>query len=250
MDKLDIKTYQSQKEKVFTEALTQRLFNIPIPKDQLLANLGLFLTSKNLSRILFLDFLYKQIVDVQGVIMDFGTRWGNNMAVFTTLRDIYEPYNRHRKIVGFDTFIGLQGIQEKDGNADWMVRGQLTVPEDYKDYLDSIMDFHERGTALSHIKRYEIIKGDASKEIAKYLVAHPETIIALAYFDFDIYEPTKNCLKAISNHITKGSILAFDELNDPDSPGETIALNEVVGLNNIRLKRYPHVSRTSYFVVE
>jgi hypothetical protein len=50
--------------------------------------------------------------------------------------------------------------------------------------------------------------------------------------------------------LVKGSVIGFDELNDPDSPGETVALMEVFGLNNIKLKRYPYASRTSYFVVE
>jgi hypothetical protein len=86
--------------------------------------------------------------------------------------------------------------------------------------------------------------------LPKYLEKNPETIIALAYFDFDVYEPTKICLEAIKPRLVKGSVLGFDELNDPDSPGETLALMEVFGLNNINLKRFPYASRTSYFVVE
>ncbi len=251
MDKYEIKTYQSQKERVFEQSLTEHLLKMcPIPADQILANLGLFLTSKNLSRILFLDYIYRQIIDVQGIIIDFGTRFGNNMAVFAALRDIYEPHFRHRKIVGFDTFTGLSGICEKDGEEDWMIPGQLAVPEGYQGYLESILDCHEKTTSLAHIKRYEVIQGDASETSKEYLKKHPETIIALAYFDFDLYQPTKDCLEAIKSYLVKGSLLAFDELNDPDSPGETIALQEVIGLNNIKLKRYPYTSRTSYFAVE
>jgi hypothetical protein len=48
----------------------------------------------------------------------------------------------------------------------------------------------------------------------------------------------------------KGSVVAFDELNDPDAPGETLALMEVVGLRNIRLQRLRYTSRASFFVVE
>mgnify|MGYP003625239661 FL=1 len=44
--------------------------------------------------------------------------------------------------------------------------------------------------------------------------------------------------------------MCFDELNDPDSPGETLALMEVFGLENVTLKRFPYVSRISYFIVE
>ena len=57
-------------------------------------------------------------------------------------------------------------------------------------------------------------------------------------------------LEMIAPRLTKGSVVAFDELNDPDAPGETLAVMEALGLNNIRLKRYPHASRVSYFVVE
>ena len=94
------------------------------------------------------------------------------------------------------------------------------------------------------------IKKEKENMLDKYLKAHPETIIALAYFDFDLYEPTRKCLEAIRPHLVKGSVLGFDELNDPDSPGETIALREVFGLNNIKLKRYRYASRVSYFVLE
>jgi hypothetical protein len=79
---------------------------------------------------------------------------------------------------------------------------------------------------------------------------NPQTVIALAYFDFDIYQPTFDCLKAIAPRLTKGSVVAFDEVNDPDSPGETLALMDAVGLRNIRLKRHRHASRVSYYVVE
>jgi hypothetical protein len=54
----------------------------------------------------------------------------------------------------------------------------------------------------------------------------------------------------IKPRLSKGSIVAFDELNDKDSPGETVALMEVFGLQNIRLQRYRYASRVSYFVVE
>ena len=38
----------------------------------------------------------------------------------------------------------------------------------------------------------------------------------------DIYKPTKNCLKAIKPHLTKGSILAFDEPNCKDFLGKQL----------------------------
>ena len=243
-------TYESAEEKSIRSQFVEDFKQCPIPEDEILSNLGLFLNSKNLSRILFMNHLYQQIIDVQGIIVEFGVRWGQNVSLFSAFRGIYEPFNRHRKIVGFDTFKGFPAISEKDGKSELMREGELAVSDNYIDYITRVMEFQEKDNPLSHIKKFELVAGDAVVEIDKYLKGHPETIIALAYFDFDIYEPTKKCLEAIGPHLVKGSVLGFDELNDPDSPGETIALREIFGLNNIKLKRYRYASRVSYFVLE
>lgn len=72
----------------------------------------------------------------------------------------------------------------------------------------------------------------------------------MAYFDFDLYEPTKKCLEAIQPYLTKGSVIAFDELNTPEFPGETIALREVLGLSRYSIRRDPLNPLTSYIIVE
>src|SRR5581483_10874566 len=179
--------------------------------EQLLANLGLYLESKHLARILCMDFLFRQIVDVQGAVMEFGTNWGQNMAIFAALRGIHDPYNRVRKLVAFDTFTGFPGIAPEDGTHEMMRAGNLATSEKYEEYLTRILELHEAINPLSHLRKFEIRKGDASVEVPRYLHERPETIIALAYFDFDLYEPTKNVLKAIKPNLIKGSVLAFDE---------------------------------------
>lgn len=248
--KIDIKTLESNEELEIRSNFLNLFKKNPIPSDQILSNLGLFLNSKNLSRLLFFDHLYKLNLDNQGVIMEFGTRWGQNLSILSALRGIYEPFNRHRKIIGFDTFKGFPSIHAKDGKSSLMRKGQLDMTKNYEHYLEKIMKSQEDDNPLSHIKKFEICKGDATKELKNYLKKNPETIVSLAYFDLDIYKPTKECLKLIKPRLTKGSVIGFDELNDPDSPGETLALIETLGLNNIRLKRYRFASRVSFFVVE
>ena len=246
----DIKHYSSGDEVAARGSLFELFRQAPIPGDQLLSNIGLFLESKNLARILFMDHLYRQIVDVQGVIMEFGTRWGQNAALLSALRGIYEPFNRHRRIVAFDTFTGFPSVAVQDGESDLMRTGQLTTAPEYEHYLSQVLTAQEALNPLAHIKKFEICKGDATRELPAYLQRSPESIIALAYLDFDLYEPTRKCLEIIRPRLVKGSVVGFDELNDPDSPGETLALLETFGLNNVRLKRFPYASRVSYFVVE
>ncbi len=244
------KNYSSEQERKSRLDMYNHFKESPIPEDQALSNMGLFLNSKDLSRILFMDFLYRQIVDVQGVVFDLGTRWGQNAAIFSACRGLYEPFNRHRKIVAFDTFSGFPGVTEEDGSSDIMEAGSVCVTENYAEYLSKVLELQEKDNPISHVKKHEVVVGDACEKVEEYLKINPHTIVSLAYFDFDIYTPTKKCLELIKPRLVKGSILAFDELNDPDSPGETLAVMEVLGLQNVRLKRYPYTSRVSYLAVE
>jgi hypothetical protein len=220
----------------------------PIPDNEFLSNLGLYLNRQTLSRILFMHELYREIIHIHGVLMEFGVRWGQNLSLFTSFRGIYEPYNYNRKIIGFDTFEGFPGVDIKDGEK--VNAGDYSVTANYENYLEKILAYQESESPIAHKKKFDLIKGDATKTIKEYLKDNPETIISMAYFDFDIYQPTKDCLQAIKPHLTKGSILAFDELNCSAFPGETIALDEVLGINNFSIKRSPLTPLCSYIVYE
>jgi len=240
----------SSEEKDLQKQFVASFKSSPLPDDEILPNLGLFLTSKALSRILFFYEIYKKIIHTHGIIIEFGVRWGQTLSIMSALRGIFEPFNRHRKIVGFDTFDGFRGIGKEDGELSKCKDGSFSVTPRYEDYLDRILSLQEKLNPMSHLKRYELVKGDAVKTIPEYLKRHPETIISLAIFDFDIYAPTKAALEAIKPHLCKGSILVFDELCDDLLPGETIALRETWGLNNVRIQRFPMTARISYLEVE
>src|SRR5438105_13823979 len=156
----------------------QAFVKCPIPPEELLGNLGLFLNRQTLSRLLALHELYRLIIEVQGVVVEFGCRWGQNLAMFSSFRGMYEPFNHTRKIVGFDSFSGFPAISPLDGER--LAVGGWSVTPGYEDYLDSVLAYHESESPLGHIKRYEIVKGDVTETVDAYLDTHPETIIALA----------------------------------------------------------------------
>ena len=242
--------YSSLEEKGNRDQMVDLLRRCPIPDHSILSNLGLYFNSKTLSRIIFLHEFYKMGLGVMGQVFDFGTRWGQNMAIFIACRGMYEPFNRHRKIVGFDTFGGFPSTEAKDGDSQMIGVGNIPVTDAYELYLERLMSTLERNNALPHLKKYELVKGDASHTVEKYFRDNPHAIVSHAFFDFDLYKPTHDCLKMIFERAPKGAVIGFDELNDEDSPGETIALQEVLGLGNIRLQRFPWVSRVSFFVKE
>jgi len=250
-DKHEAIVLSSQSEKDLQKQFVELLKQSPIPDDELLPNLGLYLSSKNLSRILFFYEIYQKILNTHGVIMEFGVRWGQNLSLMTALRGIFEPFNRHRKVIGFDTFgAGFIGVTEQDGKAGRIKDGDFSVSEDYDTYLSNILQIQEALNPIGHLKKHSLEKGDGSKTIGEYLKRHPETLVSLAIFDFDIYQPTKAALEAIKPHLFKGSVLVFDELCDDIFPGETIALRETLGIENLRIQRMPMTARVSYAVIE
>jgi hypothetical protein len=249
-EKHDAIVLSSQSEKDVMAALHAHFRGAPLPADELLANLGLFFTSKSLSRALFFYEMYRNIVHTHGVIMEFGVRWGQTLALLSALRGIFEPFNRHRKIIGFDTFAGFRGMGAEDGQLCRTVDGSFSVSEGYEKYLERLLTLEDALNPIAHLKKFELIKGDALETIPAYLERHPETIVSLAIFDFDIYKPTRAALEAIKPHLMKGSVLVFDELCDDIFPGETIAAREVLGLHNMRVKRLPMTARISYMEVE
>jgi hypothetical protein len=220
----------------------------PIPDRELMLNVGLYLTPQTLSRVLFMDHLYRQILETQGIVVEFGCRWGQNTSLFTSLRGIYEPFNRLRKVVGFDTFDGFVSVVSEDGKH--VSAGDYGTVPGYEAHLGQVLAMQERESPLGHLKKHELIKGDATKTFPEFLKRHPQTIVALAYFDFDLYEPTRDCLKELQPFLTKGSVIGFDEVNDETTPGETVALREVFGLGKYAVKHYRYNARTSYLVVE
>jgi hypothetical protein len=230
--------------------LNQWLSSTLIPQEELLDNLGLFVRRQSWARFAFMMEVYKRILPVHGVIIEFGTRWGQNMALFTAFRGLFEPFNYNRKVIGFDTFAGFPAVHPKDGRDHAIVAGNYTVSAGYEQRLHEVLLAHEYQAPLHHINKHEIIKGDITKTFDEFLQNHPELIVALAYFDMDLYEPTRHCLERILPVMPRGSVLAFDELNYDRLPGETQALRELVDLRHLRLERLPFSPLTSFAVLE
>ena len=75
-------------------------------------------------------------------------------------------------------------------------------------------------------------------------------IIGLLYLDLVIHKPTKAAIEAFLPRMVKGSIIAFDELNANTYPGETMAVEETIGLRNLNIKRFEFDSYVSYAILD
>ena len=244
--------YSEDAEKECYERLEDALRQTPLPPGSLLGNLGLYLTRASVARMLFMHHLYQQILGRHGVVMEFGCQWGQNLALFSSFRNVYEPQNLSRRIIGFDTFFDFAGLSEKDGKEYLEDVNVETLSEfsEYDQYLGHVMQIHERLAPRSHVRKFELVKGDVSETLPRYLEHHPATIVALAYFDMAVYKPTFDALRALKPYLQKGSIIGLDHMLMEELPGDTLAFEEAFGIRNCTFHRLPFVPYQSYVIVE
>lgn len=245
-----ITTFQSSEELEAYLRLANLVRDSQIPATDLPGNLALYLDRSALAHILYIDQLYRRILSVHGVIAEFGVRWGRNLALFTSLRNLYEPRNASRRVIGFDTFEGFPSVSKENGQAPGVGAGAYSVGLGHELTLETLLATHEKFGFRSHVRKFELVKGDVAETLPKYLTDNPEVILSLVYFDLDLFEPTKKCLELIRGRLVKGSVIAFDELTLHEFPGETVALLQTWGLGNLRLRRTAMCQYESFAVID
>jgi hypothetical protein len=210
----------------------------PLPTSLKLSNFSKYARRQDLSRFLAKNEIFKLQLDIPGSIIECGCFAGGGLMTYAQLSSIYEPYNHQRRIFGFDTFQGFPLLDKKDHSpeSNWK-QGDLKVHDDIVEEINSAISLHDENRAVNHIPKTELIVGDATVTIPAFLKENPHVVISLLYLDFDLFEPTKVALTEFINRIPKGGILAFDELNTKNFPGETLALLDTVGIKNLQLRK-------------
>jgi hypothetical protein len=187
--------------------------------------------------VVYYHDLYQKCLPVPGVICEFGVHWGAGLSTLLNLRSILEPYNHSRHIFGFDTFEGFASTNDKDGHQ--ARDGDYSSRADFADSLGQILEYHEAIAPFPEVRKHTLVRGNVIETLPIWLQENPHASIALAIFDMDIHAPTKFALERVLDRMPKGAILVFDEFNCPFFPGETQAVQEVLGIRNLRLQRHP-----------
>ncbi len=229
----------SSNEQLESRDHLEKLFKeCPMPTDELMTQLGLYIRGSYLVKFLVLNDLYLRIKDLPGDIFEFGTRFGHNMVVFENLRAIYEPFNKTRKIIGFDTFEGYQNLSDRDTDSDVFKEKTYSTFDNYDKYLENLLVVHEQNNIIGHSNgNHRVVRGDVTKTSKQYFEDHPESIVAMAYFDMGLYNPTKAALESLKKHLIPGSVILLDEYNWTEAPGETLAFKEVFGQKGYKIEK-------------
>lgn len=215
----------------------------------LFQNFTCFTPRAQISRFLVRNELFKLTANIQGAIVECGVHTGFGLLSWYHLKSIYTPLDSLKTLIGFDTFEGFPDLSEKDLNpvVEWQ-KGDIYY-DSYKT-LEKVLGLHSSDHYLTTFaQNYKLVKGDACQTIPDFLDKNKHTLCSLLYLDFDLYEPTLVALRNFLPRMSKGSIIAFDEVNCPEWPGETLALLETFNLNQYSLKKFSFDTKISYIVI-
>lgn len=222
-----------------------------LPLAQRLQTFPRHVRRQDIARFLAKHEIFKLSLPANGSVIECGVFAGGGLMSWAHFSAILEPYNHTRRVIGFDTFSGFPGVHEKDvqqGTSEHLHEGAFRSSASIVDEIRQLAAIHDRNRPLGHVPKVELVAGDACQTIPKYVAEHPHLLISLLYLDFDIYEPTKVALEQFYPRVVKGGIVAFDELNCAEFPGETMALLEIIDLTQVQLRRFPFDPYISYFV--
>lgn len=199
---------------------------------------------QDVTKILARYEIFKKVLNVKGSVVECGVFRGAGLMSWALFSDMFEPVNLTRRIYGFDTFGGFPNISQKDKNK-LRNPGVGDLKANVYDELQEIIKAYDKNRFLGHVEKIKLIKGDASKTIPEFVKNNQHLVVSLLFLDFDLYEPTKIALEYFLPRMPKGAVIAFDELDNPIWPGETVALLDSIGINKLKLQRLdfdPYIS--------
>jgi hypothetical protein len=202
-----------------------------------LENFPKYVRRQNLTRFMALYELYKRQLPIKGSVIECGVNHGFGIMSWAKFSAILEPVNLGRRIYGFDTFEGFPGVSEHDRSAASQHVKVGDLAADVYEELGELVEIYDSSRFLGHVKKVSLVRGDALETIPQFVKDNPHLVVSLLFLDFDLYEPTKVALEHFLPRMPKGAVLAFDELDNPLWPGETLAMLETHAKRPLRIER-------------
>ena len=241
----------NEKEKQACININQIYKSVSIPDSDKAANFTNWARTRDINRFISRLKLYDLIKNVPGCIFECGVHYGGGVSAWQHITEIYEPVNFTRRIYGFDTFEGFPSVSENDTSSFGTLHksGDFSIGESADAIIRCLHEI-ESTRKINITNRLNIVKGDISYTLPDLLASDRSISISLLYLDLDLYEPTKNVLLNCKDRLTKGSVVVFDQYADSNWPGETQALIDTFGINNVSLRCFEQIPRISYFIVD
>jgi hypothetical protein len=244
-----MKSFKTEVEREVGKSLENIFVNCSDSIEAKLENFPKYVRRQHLKRFLAMYELFKLILPVKGSIVECGVFRGFSLMSWAKLSSILEPENLTRRIYGFDSFSGFPSVSSNDRTGSGIAEVGDFQTSSYDELLE-LLRIYDQDRFLGHIPKVQLIRGDASKTIPEFVQQNRHLLVSMLFIDLDLYEPTKAALEHILPRMPKGSIVAFDELDNPIWPGETEALLEKMQLNRLRIQRFDWDPYIGFAVLE
>lgn len=148
--------------------------------------------------------LVRMIADIPGDIVDCGTFKGISTLQFAHFLKILRP-NGAGQVVSFDTFEAVFPCVRDD---------EISSARAHMDDMYEASAYEQLTGAINKLQladSVEIVKGDITTTLPKYLEARPGFRISLLHCDLDVYPATKVILEQAWSRLVVGGIVVFDQ---------------------------------------
>jgi hypothetical protein len=215
-----------QRDRYYWESLSKIVEARNYSIEDILRHWPAYVMRRDMPRFLSHYELFKQVIDLPGCIVELGVFKGASFFTWSMLMEIFVPFDRSRKIYGFDSFEGLTQFRPEDGKDDRSAGKNLGGYKCTAAEVMKLTEMHNADNLITGTQRANLIVGEIQNTLPKFLNEYPGLKISLLHFDVDLYEPTKYALEMLYPLVLKGGIVCLDEYALVPWQGETRAVDE------------------------
>ena len=214
------------RDEIYWSALEELVSRSGYRLRHILQNWPAYVQRQDYPRFLSHYELFRKIIDLPGCVIDLGVYRGATFFTWAALLETFCPFDVSRRVYGFESFQGLQQFSPEDGPLAPKLgkyRGAFRASEQE---VQTLMELHSTEDSVPGSGRSQLIVGDLSETLPRFLSENPGLKISLIHFDLDLYAPTKLALELLYPHVVNGGIVCFDEYGLVPWQGETQAVDE------------------------
>ncbi len=177
----------------------------------------IFGSEREWRQVMLYGEVFSKIVDVPGDIAEFGVASGVSFKAFVRMNEIVNKslihYVAKKKVYGFDTFDGLPDLSKYDNpsNKEYNKKGDFKSQSTLKD----LIEFNKVYSSGN------LVKGLFEDTLEKFIDNNPHITFSFIHIDCDIYSATNLVLRNLTDRLSVGGIILFDEIFHEYFPGET-----------------------------
>jgi len=200
--------------------------------EDFLHNSAAYIGDMQIHRMITIYELYRKTVGLAGHIAEVGVFKGAGSILFAKLVKIFEP-NAFTIVHGFDWFCGKSSNNSRNAMIAYNEDYERVIELKNRQSLDGILKIH----------RINIID-----ECQAFFEKSPQLKFKMVFMDIASYEVMKVAIPLFWHHLLPNGIMVFDHYSLQTSPGETIALNEI--LPNAVVRTIPNSWTPNAYIVK